>query len=86
MVRQIGIHEKHEVTRNQLQAINVCAPKTKLPGALQDLEVPCAKDALQLNSDLVRAVRAAVFYDDDLIVQLAAIGEAGCVAPASHHA
>lgn len=74
VVREIRVHEEDEIARGKLEAVNVRAPEAKLATALEDLQAVAAKNTLQCQGDFVRAVRAAVLHDDDLVVEFAAAG------------
>jgi hypothetical protein len=69
MVRKVRVHEDHKLPRHELEAVNVRGAEAELPWPLEDLEFLVAKDLLQLERNLVRAVGRRVLHDDDLVLE-----------------
>ena len=53
VVRQVRIHQEHEVARCELEALLVRGTKAQLPGALQNFDDVTAIKLLQLQRDLL---------------------------------
>mmetsp|Transcript_33057 Transcript_33057/g.104592 ORF Transcript_33057/g.104592 Transcript_33057/m.104592 type:complete len:254 (-) Transcript_33057:78-839(-) len=68
MVAHVGIHKDDVVSLGLLQAIHVGRAEPELALARQNHDAIRAVDALQLLRHGLRAVRAVVLHDDDLIV------------------
>jgi len=70
MMRQVGIHDYHEIPRAKVEAVDVCSSKTELASARFQNDLVLAVGSSQLPRDLLRAIRAVVVDDNHLPVEV----------------
>lgn len=63
MVREVGIHDDHEVARRILQTVDVCCSEAEFAGARIEFYAVCAVGFDQLFCDCLGAVGGAVVDD-----------------------
>ena len=68
MVREVGVHDDHEVARGILQAVDVGGAEAEFAAARVEFYARSAVGFDELFGDGLRAVRGAVVYDDDFPV------------------
>lgn len=71
MVREICVHEHHELAGAELDAIDVCGAQPHFASSLVHCNLVLAVMFLKCQSHGVGAIRTAVFDDDHLEVQVA---------------
>lgn len=74
VVAHISIHDEDEISRDELQAINISSTKAELPLALQKLELvrtalPAVEDLHKCFCNIACAIGAVILDDDDLVIK-----------------
>lgn len=66
MVGEIGVHDDHEVSGDELETMNVCGSKTELSSARTELDLVTSVDFDQLFCDILGAIGGGVVDDNEL--------------------
>ena len=69
MVREISVHDDHEVAGDELEPVDVAGAETELAGARAELDMVGAVGGDELAGDFLRAVGVGVVDYDELPVE-----------------